>query len=80
MTTLAQRHAVEHVLPSAEQRQQNQQELLSKIRALLNGYEEKYRIPSDSLVEALRAGTVQENQDIAEWLVYWNGYQRIQRG
>lgn len=80
MTTLAQRHEVEHVLPSAEQREQNRQELLSEIKTLLNGYEEKYRIPSGSLVEALRAGIVQENQDIAEWLVYWNGYQRIQRG
>ena len=75
MTTLAQRHEVEHVLPSVEQREQNRQELLSEIRALLDGYEEKYRIPSGSLVEALRSGIVQENQDIAEWLVYWNGYQ-----
>ena len=80
MTTLAQKQAGEHVLPGAEQRQQNRQELLREIRTLLNEYEEKYRIPSDSLVEALRAGVVQENQDIAEWLVYWNGYQRIQRG
>ena len=80
MTALAQKQEVEHVLPGAEQRQQNRQELLSEIKTLLNGYEEKYRIPSASLVEALRAGVVQENQDIAEWLVYWNGYQRIQRG
>jgi hypothetical protein len=65
--------------PSAEELNQNSQNLLADVQARICAYEERFKISSDRLPEALASGELTETADIARWLICLSIYRKLVR-
>jgi hypothetical protein len=65
--------------PSVEELNQNSQNLLADVQARICAYEERFKISSDRLPEALASGELTETADIARWLICLSIYRKLVR-
>ena len=65
--------------PSATELDQNARNLLADVRARICAYEERFKINSDRLPEALASGELTETADIARWLICLSIYRKLVR-
>ena len=57
-----------------EQLAANREEMIVKLRARLNVFENRYELRSAGLRAALDKGVIRETAEVAEWLIAWDTY------
>ena len=57
-----------------EQLAANREEMIVKLRARLNVFENRYELRSAGLRAALDKGVIRETAEVAEWLIVWGTY------